>query len=114
MKIAIVGSREYTNYSEFCEHISNSKFTISHIISGGARGTDSMAERYAKQHNISITIYEANWEKYGKSAGYKRNVTIVEDCDAMIAFPLKTGSKGTQHSIDLCVKSGKPLEIVKI
>jgi hypothetical protein len=52
------------------------KYNIIEIVSGGARGTDTFAERWAKENNILIKIFKANWDMYGKSAGYIRNADM--------------------------------------
>ena len=46
---------------------------ITEIVSGGAKGVDSLAERYANEHNIKFSLFPVKWEKYGKGAGFKRN-----------------------------------------
>ena len=102
MKLAIVGSRYYTDYEKFEKLVLNALSEwdedIECIISGGAKGTDLMAEQFAKQFNIPLKIYNADWGKYGKSAGPIRNAQIVKDATHLIAFPTENG-KGTQDTI---------------
>ena len=84
MIVGIVGSREYTNYDEFCDHVDYfvEKYgEITKIVSGGAPGTDTLAEKYAKDGKIKKKIYNANWSKYGKAAGPIRNQKIVDESD---------------------------------
>lgn len=76
------------------------------IISGGAKGADSLAKRYAIEHSIPIREHLPNWELHGKSAGYIRNKQIVDDCDFLVAFWNKK-SKGTANSITLAEEAGK-------
>jgi len=57
-----------------------------HIISGGCtKGGDRFAEHIAKWYHIPITIYPAQWHKYGKKAGAIRNKQIAEESDYLIA-----------------------------
>lgn len=101
--VGIVGSRNFTDYKLFCKVIDEWTKTngpITKIISGGCRGADTMAERYAKEWNIPAVVFNAEWEEYGKSAGFVRNKKIVEDSTCIIAFPSKNG-KGTQNTIEL-------------
>jgi hypothetical protein len=71
------------------------------IVSGGARGADGLGERFAREFCVNEPIiYEAEWGKFGKSAGFKRNHLIIEECEMVIAF-WDFESKGTKHSIDL-------------
>jgi hypothetical protein len=69
-----------------------------------------MAEHYAEVNEIPIVVHEAEWDKYGKSAGYIRNKTIWDDSDMGIAF-WDGVSKGTKHSFDLAKKQNKKLLI---
>jgi len=105
MKLAVVGGRDFTNYSlmkEVLDHIQD----ITVIVSGGALGADSLARRYAQERNLPIKEFIPDWTKDGKFAGLKRNILIVNECDQLIAF-WDTKSKGTKHSIDLAEKQNK-------
>lgn len=85
-------------------------FVISEIVSGGARGADSLAERYAQENDIQLTVFPAEWDKYGKSAGYRRNHQIIDYADVVLAF-WDGQSKGTKHAIELAEKQNKPVFI---
>jgi len=114
MNIAIVGSRNFTDYQYMKETINSHLYfevnDINYIISGGAKGADTLAERYAKEHNIPIKIFPAQWETFGRSAGYRRNIEIIKNADLVFAF-WDGISKGTKHSIDLARKEGKKVFI---
>jgi hypothetical protein len=81
------------------------------IIAGGARGADRAAIDWAVVNWVPFQEYPANWEKYGKRAGYLRNVQMLEEGkpDLVIAFP---GGKGTAMMINLAKGAGVPVEIV--
>lgn len=113
MKLGIVGSRDFTDYEYFKSKLDPVKAKIDHVVSGGAKGADYLAEKWAADNNISITIYRPQWDKHGKSAGYKRNELIVDDSNAIVAFQVE-GSKGTQHTIDITNKKNKPIKVYKI
>ena len=109
MNIMIVGSRNFHDYTflrnkcnEIIQKISDNDVTI---ISGGARGTDSLAEKYAEEYNqeFALWVMKAEWNQYGKKAGYLRNAEMVKISDYLIAF-WDGKSKGTKHSIDLFMK----------
>ena len=108
-RIAVVGGREFSDYVLLAEELQRHMPFI--LVSGGARGADSLAERFANKHGLRKLIFEADWNKYGKSAGYRRNVTIVEHADLVIAF-WDGKSKGTKHTIDIAEKKGVPSNIV--
>lgn len=105
-KLVIAGSREFVNYKLFSEKVDEYISVIGkekiEIVSGGARGADSMAIRYAKEHNIGCVVFNADWDKFGKSAGYKRNAQMADYGDALLCF-WDTVSKGTKHMIDLAL-----------
>jgi hypothetical protein len=103
MKLGIVGSRGFANYSMLKAFVNKFKenFVVDAIISGGAIGADQLGAKYAKDNDIQLIVYPADWNKYGKSAGYKRNKLIVEDSDVIIAF-WDGISPGTEHTINLC------------
>lgn len=108
IKLAVVGSRTFDEYN-FLESTLD-WFDISRIISGGAKGADALAAKYAANRNISLKEIKPNWNLYGKSAGYKRNVLIVDDCDELVAF-WDGISRGTKHSIDIITDQSKPVHI---
>jgi hypothetical protein len=108
MKIIIAGSRTITDYDLVKSTIEKSgwlpKITV--IISGGARGVDTLALKFAKEHNITTVKFLADWKKHGKSAGYIRNKEMADYADRLIALHWNF-SKGTNHMIDTMLKSNK-------
>lgn len=110
MKLAIVGSRDFNSYHYLAKSI-DVYFpldTIDQIISGGAGGADSLAKRFATQCGIDYKEFPADWNTYGKSAGYRRNVDIVKSCDILVAY-WDGKSNGTRHSINIALKDKKPI-----
>lgn len=105
MKIIIAGGREFNDYfllKEECDKIIGDYPDMITIVSGGARGTDSLGEQYARANNYFIERYPADWDRYGKAAGYRRNEQMAQNAEALIAF-WDGESKGTKHMIDLAV-----------
>lgn len=80
------------------------------LMSGGAKGVDIIAEEYAKYNNLPFELYKADWDSFGKSAGYKRNVDMGMVCDVGVIFHNGI-SKGTHHMIDVLKKLNKPYKI---
>lgn len=108
MKVIIAGGRDFNNYSvlhKIVSKIINVKEDT--IISGGARGADSVGADWATDHYVSLEVYPANWERYGKSAGYIRNAEMGEYADTLIAF-WDGKSKGTLNMIKTMQLNKKP------
>ena len=113
MKLAIIGSRTFNNYDLLVSILEQYKSKITLVVSGAAKGADSLGERWAIKNNIKTLIFPADWEKYGKRAGFIRNEDIIKNCDCVIAF-WDGISKGTTHSLSLCEKYNKPYKIINI
>lgn len=97
-RVAVVGSRDYNRLDEVDEFVGSLPSDCV-IVSGGARGVDSAAVIAAKKYGLKYKVWEADWNRYGKQAGFIRNYQIVHDSDCVVAFWDKT-SRGTKHTID--------------
>lgn len=108
MKLAVVGGRGFDDWDKLEDTLNYMipRLGVKTIVSGGAKGADSLAERYAKENKIPFVVFRAEWDKYGNSAGFRRNEYIVQYSDFLIAFK---GGKGTEHSISLARKKGIPV-----
>ena len=112
-RIAIVGSRDFVDYEFICKEVLNLGFNIQEIVSGGARGVDRLAAKFAKDRNIPLKEFLADWEAEPKRAGFIRNQDIVDRADIVIAF-WDGASPGTKSTIDLSKKAGKTVYIIKV
>lgn len=109
MKVAVIGSRTYTDYEEVKRTLK--RIPISEIISGGADGADKLGEQYAKENNIPTKIFIPDWDKNGSVAGFMRNTDIIENAEFVVAF-WDGQSKGTKDSIDKAVAAKKKVLII--
>lgn len=109
MKLAIIGSRSITDLciSEFLPD------GITEIVSGGARGVDSIARKYAIKNNIKLTEFLPDYQKFGKRAPLIRNEKIAEYSDEAIAF-WDGRSTGTIYTVRLFRKMGKKVVVIKV
>jgi len=82
------------------------------IVSGMASGADRLAFLFAKANNVKCYEMPANWDKFGKRAGFMRNEEMAEVSDGLLAF-WDGQSKGTAHMIQYMNKLKKPVHIVK-
>jgi hypothetical protein len=105
-RVIIAGSRYYDDYEtlrEKCESLLSHKFLDPNctiiVLSGGAAGADALGERFAKEHHLQVELHPANWEKYGRAAGPRRNAEMAACADALIAFPKQgEANRGTNNS----------------
>jgi hypothetical protein len=116
-KVIIAGSRGFSNYKllrEQCNKYLREKKKTSNIIivSGHARGADTLGEKYAQDEGFDLEIYPAQWKKLGKQAGYRRNEQMAEVADALIAF-WDGESKGTKHMIDIMNAKSLQVKVVE-
>ena len=117
--IVVAGSRSFKNYKQLCDeldkYIKALKGASVCIISGGARGADELGEEYAKERGYELKVIKAQWEKYGKSAGFIRNSEVLDylkDNGNGIVFAFwDTKSSGTKHIIENARKRGIKVKI---
>ena len=113
--VLIAGSRDFEDYRtakkyiDFCLNNIRKQYKII-IISGGAKGADKLGERYAHENRMKCIYYYPDWERYGKSAGPRRNSEMVKKADYVICF-WDGKSKGTFSMIQEAKKLNKPLRI---
>lgn len=138
IRLAIVGSRHYNNFTEFEKCVTDHIMGVSPefekyilkpestpdippenletnvtIISGGASGADTLARLYAEKYKIPFVVHPAQWTLHGRSAGPIRNTAIVNDCTSVLAFRAKT-SIGTDDTIRKARVQRKPVTIIDI
>ena len=114
LSLAIIGSRSFKDYHLLKSTIDDfiKEHQVREIVSGGAIGADSLAEIYARENNIKMTVLKPDWKAYGKSAGFLRNTDIINESDVVIAF-WDGRSPGTKNSIETARKQDKPVFIIK-
>lgn len=111
MNYAIVGSRGFNNYAMLKVVCNKLVCSTDTIISGGAKGADSLGKQYATEYKLNYIEFPADWDKYGKRAGYIRNQEIIDNSDFVIAF-WDAVSPGTKHSIELAKINKIPTLII--
>ena len=112
MKVIIAGSRSFNDYDilcKVCDHLLKNQREVT-IISGTAKGADQLGERYAKERNLSVIKFPADWGTHGKKAGYLRNKEMSNNSDALIAF-WDLRSPGTKSMIELAREKGLKVKV---
>ena len=129
MRVIIAGGRDFNDFKllesslhKIFKQLSDEKLISIYInesnieiICGKARGADTLGEQFAKEYKLSIKYFPADWNTYGKSAGYRRNLEMANyakgDDSILIAF-WDGKSKGTKHMIDIAKSNNIRLFIV--
>lgn len=106
MNLAIIGSRSFDDYDRLCQAVNDLPIKPATIVSGGAKGADAFAERYANEHQIDLVVYRPDYARYKRGATLIRNRQIVENADTVLAF-WDGVSKGTKYTLDYANKKGK-------
>ncbi len=106
MKIAVAGSRNILRI-DLAPHVRDA----TEIVSGGARGVDSIAAAYARQNGIKLVEFLPDYARYGRGAPIRRNYEIVDYADRVVVF-WDGQSRGTLSVIKYAEKVGKPCEVV--
>ena len=112
-KIIIAGGRDFDDYEYLCRSVNSvidNLFGNIQIVSGKAKGADSLGEQYAKDNGIDLKVFPANWKKHGRSAGYVRNADMANYADTLVAF-WDGKSRGTKHMIDEANRRGFYVEV---
>jgi hypothetical protein len=120
-RVIICGSREFDDYEflrDKCDKILSRKAADPTeeivIVSGCAKGADTLGERYASERGYQVLRYPAQWDKYGKSAGFRRNKEMAEVSNACIAFlSLTSENRGTKNMISTALKMNLLVREVK-
>ena len=123
LRIIIAGSRNFNDYEFLKREVlnivkyDNRPKEYVKIISGCARGADTLDERFAKEFGLEVKKFPADWNGLGKRAGYVRNAemakfAVEDDNDGMLIAFWDGQSRGTKHMIDLVNKYGLEVHVV--
>ena len=117
-RLVVAGCRDYNDYSvvskEIEKYIQKLDANCSVIIvSGCAEGADKLGERYASEYHLTVERFPAEWDKYGKGAGPRRNAQMAKVADGVLVF-WDGKSRGTKNMIESAKKANKPYVIITI
>ena len=120
-RVIILVSKNYNDYDQLkgaCDHYLKNKLENPEVnvivMSGSGGGADRLGEQYAKERELELEVYPANWDRYGKSAGYKRNVQMADVGNALIAFRSSySDNRGTDIMIDLARKKHLLVRVIE-
>ena len=117
MRVLVCGGRDFNDYnllSSYLVELFVKSLLVPEdvtIISGHARGADKLGEQFANANECKLSIFPADWEKYGKGAGHIRNQQMIDEGkpDLVVVFQ---GNRGTVDMIRRAKKAGLPVIVV--
>lgn len=115
LKLIVAGGRDFSDTGLFLRAMQQveqelAEYSVS-LVSGMAKGADMMAWQFARQEGITCHHFPADWNKYGKSAGFRRNQEMADFSDGLVAF-WDGQSRGTKHMIETMKAQGKWVKVV--
>lgn len=109
LRIAIVGSRSFASPDVVRRYVASLPAGAV-VVSGGARGVDSIAEEAARARGLAVQVFPADWDGLGPKAGPIRNAKIVKHADRLVAF-WNGRSRGTLSGVLLAQRASLPIEL---
>ena len=113
MKVVIAGSRDITDYDILLKAIKECPFQITEVISGRARGVDTLGEKYAEDYGLKLHPFPADWKRLRNAAGPIRNAQMADFADAVLCV-WDGVSSGTKDMMNQARKRGLPLYVFKV
>src|SRR3954470_22491542 len=105
LRVIVAGSRNVTEFYIVARALNCCKLNIGEVVSGCARGVDSLGEQWARLSGIKVKQFPADWNAHGRGAGFIRNIEMARYADALVAI-WDGKSPGTKHMIETAVKLG--------
>lgn len=116
LKVIVAGGRHFSDYellkSKLLFFFQNYDLKDIEIVSGTAKGADTLGERFAREFGCGIKRFVPDWDTYGNGAGYRRNAEMGNYADACVCF-WDGESRGTMHMINIAKKKGMKLKVVR-
>jgi hypothetical protein len=120
MRVLVCGDRNWTDaqliHDMLCDVAEGHLDRISCVIDGMARGADTLGHAKAERLGLDTERYRAQWDRYGRGAGPKRNQQMLTEGrpDLVLAFHDDLdNSKGTRHMVGLARKAGVEVRVVQ-
>lgn len=113
LRTIIAGSRDLHSYRLVARVMEECGWVPSVVLSGGARGIDTVGAWWAKDNGIHVERWEARWDLHGRAAGIRRNVEMAKNADALVAV-WDGSSRGTAHMIDEARRRGLRVYVMDV
>lgn len=113
--LAVIGSRTFCDKPLLTKYMNEActEFSVVSIVSGGAKGADSLAAEHAEVLGLPVEVFEPDWAQFGRGAGPIRNKAIVNAAEVVLAF-WDGESKGTKQALSYAKQMGKKIIVVRV
>lgn len=113
MRVIVAGGRDFKDYAMLRACLEFTLEPDDEIVSGTAKGADTLGERYAKEYDVPLHKFPAEWDKYGRAAGPIRNKQMAVYSEKLVAFLALEGSKGTKNMIETALRMGLEVHVYR-
>lgn len=113
MRVIVAGGRDFEDYAMLRACLEFTLEPDDEIVSGTAKGADTLGERYAKEYSVPLHKFPAEWDRYGVAAGPIRNKQMAAYSEKLVAFLSRLGSKGTKNMIETALKMGLEVHVYR-
>ena len=113
MKLIVAGSRTFQDYTLISSVLGTHRHHITELLHGGARGAYRLAFRWAVRHHVRSRCFAADWARFGRSAGLRRNHQMAQAGDVLVAFHVNN-SPGTAYMIACMRALHKPVVVIQV
>ena len=113
-KVIVAGSRSFDDFDLLQRKLDKLLAYLEdiEIVSGGAKGADTLGEQWAEIHDLPVKLFPADWDNLGRSAGYRRNEQMAQYATHLVAF-WDGQSKGTKHMVETAKHLGLKVRVVR-
>ena len=113
MQLMIAGAQTFTDYQHLCQVLAPDCHRMTQVLTGGARGAERLGYRWAWKHTVQHQLFRAERERFGKTAGVRRNYQMAQAGDVLVVFGDGL-APGTAHLIQCMQALGKPVVVVQV
>lgn len=115
MRLLVSGSRTWDDEEAVREVLRDAwkRIGAATLVHGGARGLDRMAAGIWSGAGLPVEEWPADWERFGRSAGFRRNEAMVEAGADLCAVFVRSGSRGASHTARIAQAAGIPTRVIR-
>lgn len=118
-RLLVTGSRTWTDKKAIYQALrdwwdSTGRDPAAVLVSGACpKGADRLAEEVWEQNGLTVERHPADWDQYGKRAGFVRNKAMVDTAPDHLAAFILDGSKGASQTLRLAREAGISATVVE-